>query len=714
VSEAVALVDAQRLLGLFAQGVCGRYLHLKPTQALGGSFRPQSVTTDGTAIFLPERIELFETHRQNLGFYRIAVLHQVGLIEAGTYAFTLEQARERIAQLPAERPRLGDTGVGLARFFGLWPHPALMRLLFMVCEDLRIDRRIARLYPGARADLARAMSHALTQRPSLTGLSRRAARLECLLQYTLGTGRESLCQSMRELDPRGPMPALLEALAALELEAADVYDSAQAAARCYRLLTGLKAGDGDADASEPDCGQRTSSAPAAPPGVGQDGQDEPNDDDAAEYPDIEFRGEVMPELVQRQMRAAQIEAQLANAGVGSIEPQQLTDQGERQMRRQLEADRVALYRAFGHLDAGSRSFLIDEWDFHGQRYLRGWCRLFERRLRGDDFEFIDRVRQRHGALARRIKRQFMSMRPESYHRERPVRDGDQLEIDALVEQVVRRRTGQPPDDRVYMRRERGQREVACALLLDMSASTDYPVPEPESPERFEASGGASGTDGSGGKGVHASEPANPSGSAASQEDDPYLWAVQHSPDDIAAAQPEPRRVIDVARESLALMCEALDALGDSHAVYGFSGYGREEVEFYVAKEFTEKLGARSWAAIAQMKPRRSTRMGPAIRHASAKLRAHEARTRLLIVISDGFPEDHDYGPDRNDHEYGIQDTAAALREAQVDGVRTFCVTVDRAGRDYLRRMCEPDRYMVIDEIEELPEALTKVYRAMTR
>jgi nitric oxide reductase NorD protein len=694
VSDPVALVDAQRVLGLFAQGVGGRYLHLKPTQSLGGNFRPQSVTTDGAAIFLPEQVDLFETRRDNLGFYRIAVLHQIGLIEAGTYAFTLETARERIPDLPAERPRLGDAGVGLARFFGLWPQPSLMRLLFMLCEDLRIDRRIARLYPGARSDLARAMRHALAQRPALETLSLRAARLEALLRYTLGVPRVAVCEALQALDPHGPLPVMLDALDALERHCADVYDSAQAALRCYRLVAGLAAIETDEDPDASDPGQRSSSAAPAPPGPGQAAPDE--DEIADDYPDIEFRGEVMPELVQRQMRAAQIEAQLANAGVGSIDPQQVTDQGERQMRRQLEADRVALYRAFGHLDAGSRSFLIDEWDFHGQRYLRGWCRLFERRLKGEDFEFIDRVRQRHGALARRIKRQFMSMRPESYRRERPVRDGEQLEIDALVEQVVRRRTGQPPDDRVYMRRERGEREVACALLLDMSASTDYPVPQPTS------AGEDTAADTTGGR----QDPA--------EEEDPYLWAAQRSPDDIAAEQPEPRRVIDVARESLALMCEALDTLGDSHAVYGFSGYGRDEVEFYVAKEFTEKLGARSWAAIAQMKPRRSTRMGAAIRHASAKLRAHEARTRLLIVISDGFPEDHDYGPDRNDHEYGIQDTALALREAERDGVRTFCVTVDRAGRDYLRRMCEPDRYMVIDEIEELPEALTKVYRAMTR
>jgi nitric oxide reductase NorD protein len=172
-------------------------------------------------------------------------------------------------------------------------------------------------------------------------------------------------------------------------------------------------------------------------------------------------------------------------------------------------------------------------------------------------------------------------------------------------------------------------------------------------------------------------------------------------------------VIDVARESLALMCEALETLGDRYAVYGFSGYGHDEVEFYVAKAFEDRLAARTWAAMAAMKPRRSTRMGPAIRHAVAKLQRQDAKMRLLIVISDGYPEDHDYGPDRSDHEYGIQDTARALQEAERAGVQTFCVTIDRAGRDYLRRMCADERYMVIDEVEDLPEALTKVYRALT-
>ena len=171
-------------------------------------------------------------------------------------------------------------------------------------------------------------------------------------------------------------------------------------------------------------------------------------------------------------------------------------------------------------------------------------------------------------------------------------------------------------------------------------------------------------------------------------------------------------MLDVQKEALTLIALALQALGDSFAVYGFSGYGREEVEFYVAKGFEDPPGARTWRGIAGMKPRRSTRMGPAIRHAVRRLNEQDTALRILIILSDGFPQDHDYGPDRTDHTYGIRDTAKALDEAHLSGVETFCLTVDRAGHDYLRQMCQEDRYLVIDEIESLVDVLPKVYAAL--
>ena len=86
--------------------------------------------------------------------------------------------------------------------------------------------------------------------------------------------------------------------------------------------------------------------------------------------------------------------------------------------------------------------------------------------------------------------------------------------------------------------------------------------------------------------------------------------------------------------------------------------------------------------------------------------------KLLVILSDGFPQDSDYGPVRGDHEHGLQDTARALEESQAKGVEIFCVTVDKSGHDYLRRMCPDSRYLIIDEIEDLPERLSKVYQAL--
>jgi len=119
------------------------------------------------------------------------------------------------------------------------------------------------------------------------------------------------------------------------------------------------------------------------------------------------------------------------------------------------------------------------------------------------------------------------------------------------------------------------------------------------------------------------------------------------------------------------------------------------------------------AAIAAMQPKRSTRIGPAIRHAVRKLANSGNALKVLLIISDGFPQDCDYGPVRGDHEYGLHDTAKALAEAAAKGIETFCVTVDRSGHDYLKRMCPQARYAVIEEVEDLPEALTKVYASLT-
>lgn len=702
----VHLSDAQRVLGLFAQGLSGRTLHLRPVEALKGDLRPRGPATDGASLYLPEAVDVFPSARANLGWYRIAILHQLGLLERGSRAFSLDAARARIPGLPPEHRHADPDAPDLERFFALWGAPGLMRSLFNAIEDLRIDRGIRRDYPGARSDLDRVLGESLAQRAPLAALNGFAALLEGLVRFTLGDDAQALVAEARACAPAAPsgrerppvatlLAELLAAAADVDRDDADAVDSARAATLAYRLF--LRAGlprPAHADAAQAPAPPADAEGEAGGPAEAQspdDIADGPIDPDALDGFAVPFRGDAQPQLLQRRLRGRGIVGLiegLADAGTQTEAPAAAAEE-RRALQRTLRADQSALRRAFGRLDDAAPSWLYDEWDHHRQDWLKGWCRLFERRLEGGDPGFLDTVHDRHGGLAHRIREQFRQIKPVSMERIRRVGDGDALDLDGLIEAVIDRRAGHASDERVYVRRQPGQRDVAAAFLLDMSASTDFQIPDPDAPEQ-----------------APVPEPEE------AQEDIPYLWNFAARTDD---AEPEPprRRVIDVARESLALMSEALARLGDRHAVYGFSGYGRDEVDFFVAKDFDDRISGRTWAAMSAMEPKRSTRMGPAIRHALVKLARQDARMKVLMIVSDGFPEDTDYGPDREDREYGIQDTAMALREAARAGVEAFCITVDRAGHDYLRRMCEEDRYLVIDEVEDLPKALSRVYRALT-
>jgi nitric oxide reductase NorD protein len=324
----------------------------------------------------------------------------------------------------------------------------------------------------------------------------------------------------------------------------------------------------------------------------------------------------------------------------------------------------------------------DEWHYVERRYLHAWTWVHEHRLRGTELQYLTQLRQRHGELAADIRRRIGKLRPRGRERLRRLPDGDDIDFDAAIQARIERRARHADDARVYTATLPTRRDVSAAFLLDVSGSTSFVLPEAQAPA-------ATGTD---------------------ADEDPYFFA---RPVRVAPVRPL-RRVIDVAKDAIGLMCDALARLGDRHAVYGFSGEGRQQVDFYLAKGFDDGWSAHSAAALAAMQPKGSTRTGAAIRHAVVKLRREPAHTRLLIVLTDGYPQDSDYGPDPKDIDYGLRDTAQAMHEAERAGIAVFCVSVDHAANDYLRRVCAPSRYLVIDDVQALPEQLSKVYRRLTR
>jgi nitric oxide reductase NorD protein len=167
---------------------------------------------------------------------------------------------------------------------------------------------------------------------------------------------------------------------------------------------------------------------------------------------------------------------------------------------------------------------------------------------------------------------------------------------------------------------------------------------------------------------------------------------------------------EAEREALVLLCEALQRLGDRYAIYGFSGTTRKRCELYRIKEFDEPYNDEVKARISGIRAQEYTRMGFAIRHLTDLLNKVEARTKVLVTLSDGRPDDYF---DVYRGQYGIEDTRMALLEARRSGVHPFCITIDREARDYLPHMYGAARYIILDDVRQLPFKVSDIYRRIT-
>ena len=293
-----------------------------------------------------------------------------------------------------------------------------------------------------------------------------------------------------------------------------------------------------------------------------------------------------------------------------------------------------------------------EWDHLAGRYRRGWTTLYQLRAQEVDAGASKRLLEEWDDLVREVLRQFRMLRFQERTWRKRLEWGDEIDISEAVERQVELKCGLPPSEKVYMEKRRVTREVSALFLLDLSASTSSEITE----------------------GSHRGE-----------------------------------TVLQVLTASVAIMARALEQLGDRYGIFGFSGYGRKRVEFLRIKSFDESLDDAVWGRMGGLKPMKSTRMGTAVRHAHHLLDQELSPLKLMLVLSDGYPQDFDYGDDRTDREYGLRDTARSLREAEAGHIIPFCLTVDAAGNDYLRRMCPPHGYLVLKSVEDLPSELPKVY-----
>jgi len=290
--------------------------------------------------------------------------------------------------------------------------------------------------------------------------------------------------------------------------------------------------------------------------------------------------------------------------------------------------------------------LLPEWDWKKQELLPNRCRIVQ--MQADDAPPCS-LPAHLSQTAKRLRNQFQAMAPARvWHRAQM--EGQDIDLDAYIRYVSERAAGQAiAAENLYREMRSGARDLSCLLLADLSLSTDA-----------------------------------------------------HINND--------HRVIDVIRDSLYLFAESLQATGDRFSMLGFSSRRRDPIRIHNIKTFDESYNANIRGRISAIKPGYYTRLGAGIRHASQLLENEASGRRLLLILTDGKPNDLDQYEGR----YGIEDTRQAIVAAKQAGLLPFCITIDKKANDYLPHLFGKNNYSVIHHPEKLPQALPLLYSQLTQ
>jgi hypothetical protein len=645
-SAGLALDTVQHLLRLYVEALTGREVEIAPLAAVPDEAR----IDDGRTIHLPSLVNEFGDEDLDFRLYKVLAAHAAGQIEFGTYErggilraahsaivakYTEENVdaldafalADEIVQLGHEKAQKvtkeeGPEGVGYREVLRLFPQPQLARRVFGTLENGRIDRRLRQSYRGLSRDLDLIRQHLSRSRPRIAELPNSLVPFELLFQVTMLGGARDDARTFY-----GQVVSELETIVSdyLTRERTSVADTLMATSRVYDLFQSVVPVDDSVQQVE------------AP-----EDQTESDDDSAATERMKQQQAEQMP-----QRRDARELFNAWNDPSAEGDPDELA--GAEAWSEAETPEQV--------LAEGEVAYNYDEWDRELIDHRLGWCRVVEKKVKHGDRNFVEQTKERHKGVISSIRHQFQLMKPENLIRVSNEVDGEEFDLNAVIDYVIDRRADGHQSERIYTKRLRRRRDVAVSFLLDQSSSTARTI------------------------GRHPLQPYTRPG----------------------------RRIIEIEKEGLVLMSEALEAVGDVYSINGFTSEGRRNVKFYIVKDFDEQYNDEVKRRIGGINYQNNTRLGAAIRHATAKLAKQDARTRLLIVLSDGRPYDHDYG----DARYAREDTREALRQAKNEGITPFCITIDRESEAELRDLYGEVGYTIIDDVLSLPERLPGIYRRLT-
>ncbi len=635
--------------------------------------------TDTLNIFLPSSINISDDDNLNLKAYKAIIAHKYGQVKYGTFRFSLDKIKKDLQRLKKRYD--SDIKKGLSdfeNFFHLFPDRELALDIFMMLENLRVERILSREFKGLARDMELFKRNALKEREDINSLPPKRRAIEglfrCLMDYNNNLNLIVNISVLNEI-----LPIAKEAVYAMNSSSAD---SASATIKIYEIIDNNISGSyiklkpffyyGAIKPEKITEAQEfiNKTVKEVIKEVKEENEKKAKlnflneQDDKLKLKnsgwDIKGEKEFTKEEVEKMGGDGEyliLEKRIVD-GVSD----EIRDRIEKELSDLGEIDNSLLMRAFdkagqrfkarfqgpatdANIDAviekGPNVFIYDEWDVKRWRYRKEWCAVRESIVQDGNKKIVEDIQTKHAHLISSIRKQFEAMRDET-KRLRKQRFGDEIDIDAVIEMAVDIKAGSAPSDDLYINTQKDRRDIATALLVDISGSTNG-------------------------------------------------W------------------VIDTEKAAMVLFSEALNGIKDKYAIYAFSSRTRANCSFYVVKDFDEKYSDAVKRRIAGLNSGDYTRMGAPIRHLSKILEKIEARKKLMITLSDGKPEDYD----EYKGEYGIEDTRMALTEAKAKGITPFCITIDKEGENYLPRMYGEANYTIIDDIEKLPSRLPQIYKKLT-
>ena len=283
----------------------------------------------------------------------------------------------------------------------------------------------------------------------------------------------------------------------------------------------------------------------------------------------------------------------------------------------------------------------DEWDFKKRNYLPGFCKVYPKSQIKTHPSYYKNTMAKYKTTLNGLRKMLTSVNNKMQQQRRQLQ-GEAFDLDALTDLYTDIHSGKSPDERVYLSNRKKNKDIAILVLLDLSLSSD---------------GYAAGN-----------------------------------------------RVIDVEKEVSILFGEILHEFDIDFAIDGFYSKTRNFTTYLTLKDFNENWNSAKHK-IGAIEPNGYTRIGPALRHAGARLDQIDSKNKWIIVLSDGKPNDYD----KYEGQHGIQDIKQALRELNERKINSYALAIEAQAKYYLPQMFGQNHYQILTSPEALLKSLVKLY-----